>query len=47
MSNSTRSFMFNRRQVLGAAAAGVAALGLTACGGEPAPAPDAKIKNMK
>lgn len=39
MSSSTRSFMFNRRQVLGAAAAGVAALGLTACGGEPAPAP--------
>lgn len=38
MSNNTRSFMFNRRQVLGAAAAGVAALGLTACGGEPAPA---------
>lgn len=39
MSSSTRSFMFNRRQVLGAAAAGVAALGLTACGGEPAPVP--------
>lgn len=39
MSSSTRSFMFNRRQVLGAAAAGVAALGLTACGGGPAPAP--------
>lgn len=39
MSNNTHSFMFNRRQVLGAAAAGVAALGLTACGGGPAPAP--------
>lgn len=39
MSSKTREFMINRRQVLGAAAAGVAALGLAACGGESAPAP--------
>lgn len=39
MSSKTREFMINRRQVLGAAAAGVAALGLAACGGESTPAP--------
>lgn len=41
MSNSTKEFMLNRRQVLGTVAAGAAALGLAACGGEePAPAPE-------
>lgn len=38
MSNKTREFVLGRRQVLGAAAAGAAMLGLAACGGEPAPA---------
>lgn len=40
MSNSMQNIMFNRRQVLGAVAAGAATLGLAACGGEPAPAPE-------
>ena len=39
MSDKSREFMIGRRQMLGAAAAGVATLGLAACGGEPAPAP--------
>ena len=39
MSKSINERLFNRRQVLGAAGlAGVAALGLTACGGSPSPA---------
>lgn len=36
MSNTMREFMLNRRQMLGAAAAGAATLGLAACGAEPA-----------
>ena len=39
MSSTTREFMLNRRQVLGAAAAGVATLGLAACGEAPASTP--------